>query len=157
MGAIREYLLSVTVAAIVCAVIRRMLNKKKTPDKIGKLLTGLFMTYTVLSPLVGFSFGSLEDLTDLYQTQAQEAVARGENLSAQALREGIKQRLESYILEKAEGMGAQISIQITLSSDLYPVPQKVEITGQIGPYAKSRLKQIIKEDLGVLEENQIWI
>lgn len=156
MDAIREYLLSVTAAAILCSVVRRMLNKKKTAGMIGKLLTGLFMIYTVLSPLVGVSFGSVEDLTDLYREDAHAAVARGENLTAQSLRESIKDRLEAYVLEKADGMGVQVRVNILLSDDLYPVPEKVYISGQVAPYAKNRLKQIIREDLGVSEEDQIW-
>lgn len=156
MDTIREYLLSVTAAAMLCAVARRMLDKKGTPGAVGKLLTGLFMTFTVLSPLVGFSFGSVRDLTEDHEQLAQAAVQSGEKYASEALRESITEQLEAYVLDKADAMGAHIKVEITLSKDIYPVPEKIRISGQVAPYAKDRLKQIIKEELGVLEENQIW-
>ena len=156
MDAIGEYILSVAAATILCSVARRMLEKKKTPNVVAKLLTSLFMTYTILSPLVGISVGSMGELSDAYERQASAAVAEGENYASENLQKSIKAQLEAYVLEKAEDLGADIQVSITLSDELYPVPRSIRITGQIGPYAKTRLKQIIEEDLGVLEAQQIW-
>jgi hypothetical protein len=58
-------------------------------------------------------------------------------------------------LDKAAAIGAQIQVKIVLSNDHYPVPEKVYIEGDISPFARTRLKQILTE-LGVTEENQIW-
>lgn len=155
MESIREYLLSVSMAAIVCAVTRRLLDRKGTPAAIGKLLTGLFMTVTVLSPLTNLSFTPLQDFTAGFRLQAQQAVKKGEALSNSALRDGISERLQAYILDKAEDLGANIQVQIILSDDVYPAPEQVRIHGDISPYGRSQLKRII-EELGVAEENQIW-
>ena len=156
MQAIGEYILRVTAAAILCAILRRMLDKKKTPDAVGKLLTGIFMTYTVLSPLVDFSVDPMNGIADAYRQEAQAAVQAGETETAQALHERIKKQVEAYVLEKAQDLGAQVQVTATLSDDFYPVPRSITIQGAIGPYAKTRLKQIIKDDLGIGEENQIW-
>ena len=155
MGPIREYLLSVSVAAIVCAVARRLLDRKGTPAAMGKLLTGLFMTFTVLSPLTDLSFGPLQDMTSDFRQQAQQAVQEGEAYSNSALRNGITERVQAYILDKAVEMGANIQVQVILSDDAYPVPEQVRIQGDISPYARNQLKRIL-EELGVAEENQIW-
>jgi hypothetical protein len=155
MEPIREYLLSVSVAAMICAVARRLLHGKGTPAAMGKLLTGIFMTVTVLSPLTGLSIDPIRDLTEDFRIDAQQAVLEGEKYGNYALRDSITQRIETYILDKAAAIGAQIQVKIVLSNDHYPVPEKVYIEGDISPFARTRLKQILTE-LGVTEENQIW-
>jgi hypothetical protein len=37
-----------------------------------------------------------------------------------------------------------------------PVPEYVRISGNVAPYAKQQLINIIARELGVAEENQIW-
>ena len=156
MGMLLEYILSISTAAILCAIVRRLLDKKGTPGAVGKLLTGIFMAVTVLSPLTGFSFGGVEDLLSFSQIQAEKAVEAGEKQGTNALRKSISDQVQAYILEKAQALGADIQVEIILSADTYPVPECVRISGQIAPYAKTMLKQILREDLGILEENQIW-
>lgn len=155
MEAIREYLLSVTMAAIVCAIAKRLLDRKGTPAAMGKLLTGLFMTVTVLAPLAGVSLGPIGDMTADFRQHAQRAVEEGEKYAADALRQGITERTQAYILDKAEDIGANICVEVILSEDLYPVPSQVKISGDISPIARNKLKGILKE-LGISEENQIW-
>ena len=155
MEPIREYLLSVTVAAMFCAVARRLLEKKGTPAAMGKLLTGLFMTFTVLSPLTNFSIGPLRDVTEDFRQQAQQAVQEGEEYANSALRQSITERTQAYILDKAESLGADIQVEVMLSNDLYPVPRQVRLSGDVSPYARMQLKKIL-ESLGISEENQIW-
>ena len=155
MELLREYLLSVSVAAMVCGMAGRLLDRKGTPAAMGKLLAGLFMTFTVLSPLAGVSVGPMEDISNEFQDEAQLAVKAGERYVNSALREGITNRTEEYILDKASSLGANIRVQIVLSDDVYPAPYKVYVSGDISPFAKSQLKQVISQ-LGVAEENQIW-
>ena len=156
MDAIREYLLTVALAAIICAVIKRLLDRKGIPAAIARLLTGIFMTVTVLSPLTGISLGGLSDMTGDFRIRAEQAVQSGKKLTADSMRKDIMEQTRAYILDKAEDMGAQIDVQVTLSDDYYPVPKQVTISGSIGPYAKKRLQSILREDLGVPEEYQIW-
>lgn len=156
MEGIKAYILSVAAAAILCAVVRRLLEKKGTAGSVGKLLTGIFMAVTVLSPLTGLTVGPVEDIMNDYRVAAEAAVAIGEKSANEALRDSISQRLEAYIIEKALNLGADVVVEIKLSQDLYPTPIGIKITGQIAPYAKSRLQRIIQEDLGIGEEDQIW-
>lgn len=156
MEGIKAYILSVAAAAILCAVVRRLLEKKGTAGSVGKLLTGIFMAVTVLSPLTGLTVGPVEDIMNDYRVAAEAAVAIGEKSANEALQDSISQRLEAYIIEKALNLGADVVVEIKLSQDLYPTPIGIKITGQIAPYAKSRLQRIIQEDLGIGEEDQIW-
>ena len=155
MEPIREYLLSLTVAAMCCAVVRRLLQKKGMPAAMGKLLTGLFMTFTVLSPLTDFSIGPFEDISEEFKYQAGQAVREGEAYANSGLRKGIKERTEAYILDKARSLEADIQVEVILSNESYPVPKQVQIKGDVSPYARTQLKRLL-ETLGIMEENQIW-
>ena len=52
MDSIRQYLLSITAAAVICAIINALSGKKGTTSAVVKLLSGLFLTLSVISPLL---------------------------------------------------------------------------------------------------------
>jgi hypothetical protein len=91
-----------------------------------------------------------------YQSISQEAVRRGEKMTIDAMRKSISDSLEAYLLDKAQEMGMELQVNVILSDDPYPIPEKVSISGDTSPYGKKRMSQIIETELGVMEENQIW-
>ena len=48
----------------------------------------------------------------------------------------IKQRTESYILDKADAMGIEIIVQVSLDQENQRYPQCVCIQGTVSPFAK---------------------
>ena len=68
----------------------------------------------------------------------------------------IKMQTEAYISNKAESMGADIDVVVQLSEQEPIVPISVSITGDVSPYIKSRLQQIISNDIGLCEEALQW-
>ena len=156
MDAVRAYLLSVTGAAIVSAVILRLLPGKGAVSKIGKMMTALFMALTVISPITKVQLPDVHDIWPNLSEEAEAAVLEGERDAKKALSEGISQRVEAYILDKAAQLGVRLSVQVELSEDVIPVPLYVRLQGNVSPYAKTQLRSIIKNDLGLDEEKQIW-
>lgn len=154
MEALKEYLLSVTAAAVLCALVRHLLAGKGSAETMGKILAGIFMALTVLGPMTQIRLPELSELP--FSGQAQDAVRDGEETARIALAEGISTRVEAYILQKAAAMQAELSVDVELSGDPIPVPVKVYLGGNISPYAKQKLQTMIREDLGVDKENQIW-
>ncbi len=154
MEALREYLLSVTTAAIVCALVRRLLAGKGSAETMGKILAGIFMALTVLSPLTQLRLPQLSELP--ISADAQQAVQAGEESARKALAERITAGAEAYILEKAAAMQATLTVEVELSDDPIPVPSRVYLQGNIAPYAKQKLQTMIREDLGIDKENQVW-
>ena len=154
MEALREYLLSVTAAAIVCALVRRLLAGKGSAETMGKILAGIFMALTVLSPLTQLRLPQLSELP--FSADAQQAVQAGEESARKALAERITAGAEAYILEKAAAMQATLTVKVELSSDPIPVPLRVYLQGNIAPYAKQKLQTMIRQDLGIDKENQVW-
>lgn len=155
MDAARAYLLSVTGAALLCAMANGFLGKKGSAGA-ARLLTGLFLGLTVLKPLGNWNPDFFEDISFSISDAAQEAVEQGEGLSKKELANIIKEKTSAYILEKAKQYNAELHVVVEVSDDTIPVPVRVRIMGQIGPYAKSQLQTIIQEQLGISKENQQW-
>lgn len=156
MLAISQYIRSITGAALISAVVLRLLEGKGSAAAVGKILVGIFMALTVIGPIAQVEITDFWDLLPNVSLDADLAAADGEAHAKNALAQGISDRVEAYILDKAAQMDVSLTVQVELSEDTIPVPIKVWLQGNISPYAKSKLQSIIREDLGIDKENQIW-
>lgn len=156
MGWVKQYILSVVAAAIICAIIKTLADGKSTPSYIIKLLAGLFVALTVIAPVAKLELRDITDYVQNFQISADAAVQSGISYSVTELSAIIKGRTQAYILDKAQSLGAEIVADVHLNDDLPPVPCTVTLTGQVSPYVKERLTQYIADDLGIAEENQEW-
>ena len=156
MEAIRQYLLCVVSAGIICAVILKIVGEKGLLSSAIKLLAGLFMSITVISPIVKLQIDDFSDYLYEIETDSQGIVADGISVANDEKTKIIKQNLESYILDKASSLSVSLDAQITLSASDAPYPYSVILSGDISPYKRQQLQQIISNDLGIPEERQVW-
>ena len=154
MEGLREYVLRVVAAAVISGVLIR-LTKKNGSGEVIRMLCGIFMTIILIHPIAGrkavFRDVLLPDITGQAASISEEGTAAADNIR----REFIKQRVETYILSRAEAMDADIQADISLGED--SVPASVRITGRISPLNRSKLAQMIASDLGIPREQQEWI
>ena len=150
-------MLGIVAAALVCALVTRLVKDKGAAGASVKLITGLFMVFTVVSPVSGLSLSGIDIWSGEFSDTAALIAAEGERYSAEAVATVIKTRTEAYILDKALALELQLQVEVVLSEDDIPVPAMVRISGKASPYARARLQQIIEEDLQIDKENQIWI
>lgn len=151
-----QYLLKVTVSAILCSILTAVLGKKGILGPVIKLIAGVYMTLTVLSPWVSIRLQSLEDLSLEISMDAASAVEEGEKSAAAAMTDIITGQTQAYILDKAESLGAQLRVEVMLSDDGCFTPCRVTLSGSISPYARQVLSAYIAENLGISTEDQIW-
>lgn len=156
MQAIREYLLSVTAAAILCGIATSLLGKKGMIGTTIQLLAGVFMILTVVGPFVNIRFERMLNFSDVLADEADMYVASGEKSARETMSEIIKAQAEAYILDKAETLGVQLSVEVTLSQEQIPVPVSVNLSGNVSPYARQVISEMIEENLGIGTEDQIW-
>lgn len=157
MSGIRTYILGVVVAAVLCGIVQSIVPKDGTIAVSMKLLMGLLMTLAVLRPWVSISFDGLFGWTSTITQEAERIVSEGKLMGELAYREGIKQGLEAYILDKGAAMGALLEVEIIVSDDDLPVPVAAKIKGALSPYAKEILQRTLTEELGISEEELHWI
>lgn len=156
MDGIRQYLLSITAAAIICSILMSFLGKKGMYSSVIRMLCGLFMAFTMISPVMRIRLKDFERYFGELHFEANSAVSWGIQTAEEATAEFIKDKTETYILDKASSMGLSIKAEVRLEEERDRTPCSVLIEGKVAPYAKMQLQTWLKEELGVPEENQIW-
>ena len=157
MNPLSEYILSVTSAAILFCVLQILLDKKSSSAVLLRFIGGLFLTFTVIAPIVDIDLDIMFDLPLTFVQEADAIAADGYESAQSQLSAVIKQECEAYILDKARTYQIEPDIEITLSNDDTPIPTHVQLSGSITPYAKESLEMWIAKEMGIPEENQIWI
>lgn len=157
MSGIAEYLLTVSSAAIACSIAKSIAGEKSTAGKITKVVSGIFLTVTLISPVVSIHITDVTEFFEDYRIEASEITEAGAQMANTAMGDIIKCNTEAYILEEAAELGLDIAVEVTLCDSDPPAPYQVIITGVIPPYKKSVLTQFIANDLGIPQENQRWI
>lgn len=156
MEPIRAYIVTVCGAALVCALIRHLTKQSKTFGPIVGMITGIYLALIIFAPFSSFRLGDLADKFPDISAEAQQAVNHGQETYQKELSRCIRERLETYILDKGTQLGVSLTVEVELSEDAMPVPVRVRLCGNVSPYAKSRLQQILRDELGIDKENQIW-
>ena len=153
MELIKEYLLSITAAALICGAISSLTSKNASISKLMQLLCGLFLAITVIRPIVEVQLDNIDSFTELLVVDGEIAASPGKEMAAEEMKRIIKEKTEAYILDKAKSLGAEIEVEVTLEDF---VPTGAIITGSVSPFARSSLITSISQDLGIPPEGQIW-
>lgn len=156
MDGIREYLLQIVSTAMLCGLVTGLVGKKGALGATLKLLTGIFMIFTVVSPFATIRVQNFSDFLDELSANSEDIVANGEAMAGDALAAIIKSETEAYILDKAEFYGAELSVEVSVTCSDYPVPCAVNINGNISPYGRRQLQKLITDELGIELEDQTW-
>ncbi len=156
MDGIRQYLLSVIAAAILCGIVTGLSGNRGSQTKIIKLLCGLFLGITVISPLAKIQLDDFSAYIGDISLDGQEVVDRGAQITLEALSKSIKSQTEAYILDKAISLGLELEVEVTLNEENPPLPDSVSLKGSVSPFAKEKLKTWIENDLGIPEDKQRW-
>ena len=156
MKELANYILSVTAAAVIVSIGASLFSEKSSAGTIVRMVGGLFLTFIMLSPVTDWNFELVSSFAHTYAAVGEEAAGKGQELAEEKTREIITGKTCAYILDKAETLHAQLTVQVILSDEELPVPERIYLTGQVSPYARSMLQQLIEEKLGVPKERQIW-
>ena len=156
MAEIRQYVLSIIAISLLCGVVQLFFVGSNLFNLV-KLITGLMITITVVSPIIRIQDFSLKTYFDTINVDGSWAVMEGQEAARNAMSERIKQQTESYICDKAAELGAVITADVILDTQEPPVPSQVTIRGEISPYVKKQLKHCLQKELGIIEEKQLWI
>lgn len=153
---IRSYLLSVVAAAMICSIISVLTPKDSAYGAIVKMICGLFIAITAISPLLDFQVMDSVAFWDDLHTDAGVIIDRGEEMANRASCEIIKSQSEAYILDKASSLGLTVKVEVTLTDSVPPSPYSIKINGAVSPYQKQFLQQLIQNEMAIPEERQTW-
>ena len=157
METLGQCILSVTAASILLAILQSLLGRKSSSGVLLKLIGGLFLMFTVISPLADIEIDSCFRVPSDLLAQGNAIAADGQEITKDQLQRIIKDRCEAYILDKAMSFGADLRVEVILTQDETPIPAAVRLQGAISPYAKASIQSWLTEDMGISKENQLWI
>ena len=153
MTFLRSWLLSVTACAVLVSIVQQ-LTDGGAMKKIVRFVGGMVLMLAMLRPLLSLTF----DLPELDGDHYREAVeALKETLNAEqdsALGDSIAARTQAYIEDKVSSLGLSVRAEVqTALHDGVPFPDSVTLYGE----NSAALSAYIVQELGIAEENQLWI
>ena len=154
---IRDYVVHLTATTLICAVVFRFTRGSCAVKMIMKLLCGIVLAYSMIQPVKQMQFSGMKAFTQEFREEADRAAQQGKNVSQTAWVESITQGMEAYILEKTKSMNVDLLVEVKLSDDEVPVPVGIKLVGQVAPYVKSVLSDMIEQDLNISKEYQTWV
>lgn len=157
MKELGEYLIHLTAAALICGVAIRFVRGNQMISIIIKLICGVFLAYSLIKPVPELRIKQIDNIVSDIGKEGERFAAEGMEYTRTALSESITQRTEAYIMEKAKAMHADLAVEVELSDDDIPIPVAVSLTGDVAPYTKSQLSELISTDLDIPKEKQQWI
>lgn len=153
---IRDYLLSIIAASLLCALVNGLLSKGSGAAAVVRMISGIYLAITVISPLWNMRIEDFRAYTDRITTQAERLTQDGENMAQDAMASIIIARTEAYILDKAASLGVDLEVEAVLCDTPPQVPEKILLKGTVSPYYKNMLTQWIADTFGVSGEALIW-
>ena len=152
MDAIRRYVITLTAAAMLCALVKAITAGRKGQEKILSLVCGIFLLATALGPLGLLRLPDLSDPTAQVQAEAGRMASQAEDETKRQMAAIISEEAASYILDKADALGLQLEVQV--EAELLPCVGRLQ--GAASPYARSQLSGQIETELGIPKERQVW-
>lgn len=153
MDGLRQYVISVVSAALLCG-IGVALTPKSAAGELLRLLCGVFLATTILGPIAGFDLDILAQLPQNGYSEAESVSGIGIKMAADARNEIIIAQTEAYILDKASLWNAQLQAKVNVDEE--GLPAEVYLKGDASPYARQQLERILTSELGIAKENQVW-
>ena len=122
MGSIRQYILSLCAAAMICGIIKSLSDKMGASSKMIQALCGVFLTITAIRPLLSFQISDISNVSWPYHTEAEKITTDALREAEEARDTIIIDQLKAYIMDKAASLGAQIDVEILLTEENNSLP-----------------------------------
>ncbi len=151
---LRNWLLSLTGAALVCAAALRLTPEGRVKPVV-RLMCAVCMAAALLFPLRDAAVGGYALNLARYRTAAETLTGAGETLRQELDRSIIEERMEAYILDKARSLGVPLSgarVALRWSTEGVWLPDSAELTGAYS----GTLSDLLAAELGIPPEKQRW-
>lgn len=157
IGAARSWLLSVIAVALLCAIADALMPPGPV-RRVGKLVCGLVTIAAVLSPLTTLDVSRGEAWLADWAVSLDSRTAALEEVVDGQMKDIIERDCAAYILDKAVELGliCTVKVECRTGEEGLCLPVRAEISGAMTEDQRTRLVQIVTEDLGI-PEGQICI
>ena len=153
MEVLRTWLFGLTAVSLLLALAEALVSQEGI-RRVLRLAGGVLMIVVLLQPVVQIDLEDLSLSLEAYQQEVETLTEEYAQQQETQLSAGIEAELASYIWDKAQALGldCQVSVTVETGADGVPAARSVDITGE---YSEA-LSEIIEKDLGVPREQQNW-
>ena len=156
MDTIRQYILSVLSAAIIASLLVRFTNKQEAVGRIIKLIASVFLSIAVVAPIIKMQILDISEYVGDLEADGKNIISDAKVQVENETVSIILEKVQAYIEDKAATYGAEITATVGITEPDSLRPDTIEIEGNVSPYVKEILQDVIADDLGIQEDNQIW-
>ncbi|WP_294547448.1 stage III sporulation protein AF [uncultured Pseudoflavonifractor sp.] len=155
---IRDWLVGITCGAVIVA-LADSLSPNGTVRKIGRLTGSLVLVLAMIQPVLRIDSRTFAGILTEYRLEAMGAVDTLEEENGRLMKDIIAEETSAYILDKAEELGVICRVRVTAwtESGDYPVPDGVEIAGELTQGERAALTRVIAADLAIPAERQHYV
>ncbi len=157
MSGITGYLLGIVGVCLIASLAKQLLGISKHYKDLGNTVIGIFLIFSILSPIVRVNWDADNILDTGFQDDFEQISLEAHTYQQQTLRQSIITRTEAYIWNKAQELSLEIEMEIALSETYPYAPCGICIWGNASPYAKTQLSNYLKEEIGIPKEAQTWM
>ena len=155
MDTIRQYILSVLSAAIIASLLVRFTNKQEAVGRIIKLIASVFLSIAVVAPIIKMQILDISEYVGDLEADGKNIISDAKVQVENETVSIILEKVQAYIEDKAATYGAEITATVGITEPDSLRPDTIEIEGNVSPYVKEILQDVIADDLGIQEDNQI--
>ena len=157
MGAVGHWLRAIIAVSLLCAVADALMPPGAV-RRAGKLVCGLVLLGTVLSPVAGLDAESGQRWLDGYLSGLDSREEELEKTVNGHMKGIIEQRCAAYIVDKAEEMGIICQAEVTFAydEDGTPYPWEIAAWGTWTQEGRDRLSAVLEQELGVPASRQYY-
>lgn len=156
MSGIQRTVMAILTAVFLRSILKQILQDQKMKDWM-HLLGGIYITVVIACGIRQLDYSAVTDQIHSSWEEADFYSMEGKHQADAVLHQRIKDSCEAYVLNIAGQMNAAIKVDITLSDQEIPVPEKIVVYGEVSSDIKTRLSEILTQDLGINRGDQIWI
>lgn len=157
MAGAQQWLLSVLTVCVLCALAQAVMPPGPVKG-VGRLVCGLVLLCTVLSPLPGLDLEGNTRWLEGWLEGLEEQKRALEQQVGEERKVIIEESYAAYIVDKAEELGLTCTAQVFCREEagLY-LPHWTEVSSPDSQEAQQVLSQFIRQDLGVPLARQSYI
>ncbi len=153
MELVRQWLLSVTCAALMAALADGLMPKGAV-KQVGKLVCALVLLCAVLRPVLSVQLPDTGQLLSGVRGKVEDSRAGLEQDSEQMLKTLIERECGAYIVDKAAMLGAVCRAQVECKADATGVwkPDRAYVAGLLDNGQRKELTALVHSELGISPE-----
>lgn len=150
----RSWLLGIVLTSLAAGLARQLAPKGREQAMV-RLAGGLLLALAILRPLADGSWEGLDLETSSLTLQEEELADTYRKNQQETLSAIIAEKTEAYIWDKANQLGLDCTVTVTVSpgENGIPLPESVVVRGAYS----GELAMCMEEEVGIPAQKQIWL